>query len=411
MMIYRVEIENFYSIRERQVIDLVVEGQAPVASKRVAKVSNNPDMWIPRVVAVFGANASGKTNVMRAISFVGRFASVSASDSWDERIMPYFKFRTPEAEKSKTCLSVSFASNYDFLLNENGLFSENSMIYKYIYKFELSGVDKNNKEKVISESLHCLPGDTDKRTCIFERDENGKVKICNKISSYKKLETLEDILKEGASVISTLRILNDKFAIDFATMMRSIFTNIQVNRIDSPRRYVKKYFDDEELLKSLNSELGRFDFGVSSIDVYERKGDPAVSFNHDGLSSEVSPLLESQGTQRFIAIYPILRDALENGGVAVIDELDISLHPMVLPEIVRWFEDPEKNPHGAQLWMTCHSITLMKNLVMEGIVICEKNRRGSSAVYSLGSVEDVRRDENFMEGYVHGVFGGIPVIG
>lgn len=411
MMIYRVEIENFYSIRERQIIDLAADEEPCNDSRKVVKVSDNPDTWVPRVVAVFGPNASGKTNVMRAISFVGFFATASAFESEHDGIIPYFKFRTPAAEKSPTRISVSFASHYDFISNEHRMFSENHMTFKYIYKFELSGIDENNMEKVISESLHCIPGNTDKEICIFERDENGKVKIYDKISSHKKSETLEDVLKEDASVISTLRILNDQFGRCFFGIMRSIFTNIVVSRRDYPEKYVKEYFDNRELLESLNCELGRFDFGVSSIDVQEGKSGPDVRFKHDGLSSDVTPMLESEGTKRFVAMYPFLRDALEAGGVAVIDEFDISLHPMLLPEIVRWFEDPNKNPHGAQLWITCHSITLMKHLVKEGIIICDKNRKGASSVYSLSSVEDVKSDENFMAGYVRGVFGGVPVIG
>ena len=411
MMIYRVEIENFYSIRERQVIDLVVEGEAPNDLKRVVNVGGNADTWVPRVVAVFGPNASGKTNVLRAISFAGFFATASAFSPAHSGIMSYFKFKTSEMEKSPTRISVSFASNYDFLSNENCTFSENHMPFKYIYKFELSGTDENNMEKVTSESLHCLPSNTDKKICVFERDENGKVKIYDKVSSHEKLETLEDVLRKDASVISTLSILNDQFGLGFSAVMRSICTNIVIVRRDHLDKYIKEYFDNKELLESLNSELGRFDFGVSGVKVFEKKDGPAVWFEHDGLESGVIQALESHGTQRFIAIYPILRDALKTGGVAVIDEFDISLHPMMLPEIVGWFEDPEKNPHKAQLWITCHSVTLMKHLVKEGIVICDKNRRGASSVYSLGSVEGVRSNEDFMDGYLLGVFGGTPVIG
>lgn len=408
MMIYRVEIENFYSIRERQVIDLVVEGQAPVASQRVVKVNSNPDKWSPRVVAVFGANASGKSNVLRAISFVKLFAISSAFGSSD-RQFPYFKFMTPEAKKSPTRLSISFASNRYLLPNEDYPLSSQSLAYTYTYTIVLSGVDENEEEKVISESLFCSYGNDNENICIFERDKNGKVKMLDKVTS--NLDALENNLEVDASVISTLWNIDDEFASRFSIMMSSVYTNILIDRQDSSHNYVKEYCDNEGLIESLNFELGRFDFGASSVHIYDGADGPDLCFNHDGLSDNVTMGLESLGTKRFVANYPILRNALKNGGVAVVDEFDISLHPMVLPEVVRWFEDPEKNPHGAQLWMTCHSITLMKNLVMEGIVICEKNRRGSSAVYSLGSVEGVRRDENFMEGYVHGVFGGIPVIG
>ena len=408
MIIYRVEIENFYSVRERQVIDLTVRGTPPDDSKKVVKIGEDPDTWVPRVVAVFGANASGKTNVLRAISYICDFARASAFGPATS-VDGYYKFGTPDKEDSPTRLLISFASNRDLLSNERHSVVENNFIYKYTYEVELSAPDENNVERVIRESLKCLSGISDREICIFERHENGKIKIFDKISSYNKLETLEYVLRPGASIISTLRILNDQFAADLALSMGQTHTNI--NEGESSKNYSKKYFEDKGLLESLNSDLERFDFGVSSVDAYEGIDDPFLYFNHDGLPDGIGFWLESQGTKRFVAIYPILRDALEKGGIAVIDEFDISLHPMMLPEIVGWFEDPQRNPHGAQLWITCHSITLMRNLVKEGIVICEKRRRGSSSVYSLGSMEGVRRNEDFMEGYINGVFGGVPIIG
>lgn len=408
MMIYCVEIENFYSVRERQVIDLTVRGEPPNDSKKVVKMGENPDTWLPRIVAVFGPNASGKTNVLRAISFIDLFAMASAYGP-SSNIFNYHKFGTPEKESSPTRLSISFVSNRDLLFNENHSVVENNFIYKYIYEVEISGLDENSEERVTRESLKYISGISDKEIFIFERDENGNVEIFNEISSYNKKQTLEDVLRPSASVISTLWILNDQFAIDLVLSMGAVSTNIY--ETESLRNYSKKYFEDKELLESLNSDLERFDFGVSSVDAYEGMHEPFLNFNHDGLPDGIGLGLESQGTKRFVAIYPILRDALKKGGVAVVDEFDISLHPMILPEIVGWFEDPERNPHGAQLWITCHSITLMRNLVKEGIVICEKRRRGSSSVYSLGSVDGVRSTEDFMDGYIRGVFGGVPIIG
>ena len=410
MMIYRVEIENFYSVRERQVIDLAARGCSPSDPKKVVKMSENPDTWVPRVVAVFGPNASGKSNVLRAISFVTFFMTTSAFGS-SNSIIPYFKFNAKEMEKSSTFLSISFLSNRNFLSKKDQFAFEKNLVCKYIYEVEFSKMDKGNGEKVINESLYYFCEDKKDRICIFERDKDGKVKISDKIGSYSKIDTIKDNLKPNASVISTLLKEKDQFATEFSKMINSTSTNILIDREDSPHNYIKRYVDDSELLKSLNFELGRLDIGVSSVDVSKKSGNPQLYFNHDGLSKKVIMDLESHGTKRFIATYPILNDALKSGGVAVVDELDISLHPMVLPEIVSWFEDSEKNPRGAQLWMTCHSILLMRNLVKEGVVICGKNRKGSSSVYSLGSVEGVRDNEDFVEGYILGVFGGIPVIG
>ena len=408
MMIYRVEIENFYSVRERQVIDLAVREEEPNDSRKVVKIGDSPDMWVPRIAAVYGPNASGKSNVLRAISFVKLFATSSAFGS-SNRQFSYFKFMTPEAASSPTRLSISFASDRYLLPKESYHLPDRRLACKYIYTIVLSGVDENEEEKVISESLFCSYGNDGDNICIFERDESGKVKMLDKVTS--NLDVLENSLEVDASVISTLWKVDDEFASSFSIMMSSIYTNILIDRVDSSHNYIKEYSDDEGLLESLNSELGRFDFGASGVHIYEGLDGVNLCFNHDGLSSNVTMGLESLGTKRFVANYPILRNALKNGGIAVVDEFDISLHPMVLPEIVGWFEDPEKNPHGAQLWMTCHSVTLMRSLVKEGIVICEKNRRGSSSVYSLGSVEGVQSNEDFMDGYLLGVFGGVPMIG
>lgn len=406
MMIYRVEIENFYSIRERQVIDLTVRGDPPDDLTKVVKIGKNPDTWAPRVVAVFGANASGKTNVLRAISFIDHFATASGFGTFDS-VYGYYKFGTPEAKNSPTRLSISFASNRNLLLKESHSVSTDDFIYKYIYEVELSTPDESSLDIVTRESLKCQV--TNEEILVFERDKNGKVKIIRDISSYNKLEVLEDVLRSGTSVISTLWVLNDQFGGDLALTMWSIHKN--VGTYGSQKSYVNRYYEDEELLESLNSDLERFDFGVGSVEVYKGIDDPFLMFNHDGLPDGISLAHESQGTRRFIEIYPILRDALDEGGVAVVDEFDISLHPVMLPEIIGWFEDPEKNPRRAQLWITCHSITLMRNLVKEGIVICEKRRRGSTSVYSLGSVDGVRSTEDFMDGYMRGVFGGLPIIG
>lgn len=410
MIIYRLEIENFYSVRERQAIDLTVRGEVPSDQKMAVEIDKNSNTWVPRVVALFGPNASGKTNVLRAISFINHFMKASAFGP-QSNLFGYYKFGTPKEKKLPTRLSISFASNHNYLSKKSHFMSENGPIHKYCYEIEFSGMDENKLQRVTRESLKCLSGGADKETCIFERDEIGKVKIYEKISSYEKRKTLEEILRSDASVISTLWILRDEFTINLVLNLVPIYTNLLIDRNDSPENYVKRYHEDKELLDSLNFDLERFDFGVSGVEVFDGINGPSVWFSHDGLSEGVIIDLESQGTKRFIAIYPILKDALNNGGVAVVDEFDISLHPLILPEIFRWFEDRETNPHGAQLWITCHSITLMRNLMREGIVICDKNRKGSSSVYSLGSVKDVKSHEDFMEGYIRGVFGGVPVIG
>jgi len=120
---------------------------------------------------------------------------------------------------------------------------------------------------------------------------------------------------------------------------------------------------------------------------------------------------ESHGTQSVLKYFPILNHALERGGVAVIDELDASIHPHVIAEIFRRFHDPERNTRDAQLWITCHNASLLDELEKEEILICEKDRRGYARIYGLKDIKSVRRDHNLYKKYISGVYGGVPLIG
>lgn len=129
------------------------------------------------------------------------------------------------------------------------------------------------------------------------------------------------------------------------------------------------------------------------------------------MGGPISALLESNGTRQFIRIFPLIFQALEVGSVAIIDETDLTIHPLVLLEIIRWFHDPERNPHNAQLWMTCHNASLLEDLIKEEVLFCDKDRSGRTTVYSLRDVQAVRRTDNYYCKYLGGVYGAVPHLG
>ncbi len=97
--------------------------------------------------------------------------------------------------------------------------------------------------------------------------------------------------------------------------------------------------------------------------------------------------------------------------MAIIDELDAAIHPLILPEILRWFHDPKRNPRNAQLWMTCHNASLLENLTPSEVLLCEKDRAGRTQVYRLADINEIDVDDNFYRKYMGGMFGAIPQIG
>jgi uncharacterized protein len=134
-------------------------------------------------------------------------------------------------------------------------------------------------------------------------------------------------------------------------------------------------------------------------------------FEHDGLVGPLHSAFESHGTRQFVRNFPLIFQALETGSVAIIDELDQAIHPLVLPEIIRWFHDPERNPHNAQLWMTCQNASLLEELIKEEVLLCEKDRDGRTTIYSLSNVQAVRRNDNYYRKYLGGVYGAVPHLG
>ena len=165
------------------------------------------------------------------------------------------------------------------------------------------------------------------------------------------------------------------------------------------------------ILSRLSDELSRIDVGVEGLRFQDSPNGPFLQFKHAGLQVEMPWLYESHGTRAFIKMFPFLVQALDNGGVVAIDEMDSAIHPVVLPELVRWFYDAgNRNKHDAQLWLTCHSASLLDDLHKEEIVVCEKDRQGRTRVYSLMDVK-VRRDENHYRKYLSGAYGGVPNLG
>jgi AAA15 family ATPase/GTPase len=167
------------------------------------------------------------------------------------------------------------------------------------------------------------------------------------------------------------------------------------------------------MLSNQRSELSRIDVGVEGLCFQDTINGPVLMFKHSGFVTEMPWVLESHGTRAFIRSFPLLIAALANGGVVAIDEMDAAIHARILPDLLRWFYDyVARNNFDSQLWLSCHSASLLDDLNREEIVICEKDREGRSRFYSLMDVQiKVRRDDNHCKKYLGGAYGGVPLIG
>jgi AAA15 family ATPase/GTPase len=138
---------------------------------------------------------------------------------------------------------------------------------------------------------------------------------------------------------------------------------------------------------------------------------PIFSHSNSNGQADIGFHDESEGTQKFFGLAGFFLDILEKGNLVAIDELDRSLHPLLVRKIVEMFNDPESNPKGAQLLFTTHDTTLLdpELLRRDQIWFVEKNQDQSSNLFSLSDIS-VRKGEAFAKGYLSGRYGALPVL-
>ena len=403
-MIYKIEIENFHSIRSRQVLDLRAPANAPSDTRRLAPCWQGSSERAPKVVAVFGANGSGKSNLLRALSFVSWLVSSSFALAPNARI-PLEAFNDEASLEKPTRLKL-WLSGKEIL---DGVEPANHPECPYCYEVTIGNGENRN---ILSESIFYWPSSSGRKTRLMERTTDGTVKAGKifGLSGYKG--ALDKVLRPNASVISTLAQLNHPASSQIAEAANTVRSNIFIEKAELDENLtLQQYISDPNLIDKFNQEIKRVDVGVQALEVHQGNNGPQVFFRHEGLTWPMPPILESHGTRQFLKLFPLLSYALLMGSIAIIDELDAAIHSMMLPEIVGWFHDPVRNSNNAQLWMSCQNVSLLEELSKDEIVFCEKDLHGRTEVYCLNDIKAVRRDDNYYKKYLGGFYGAVPRIG
>ncbi len=410
VMLYRFEVENFFSIRDLQILDLTVDAKVPDPEGRYTPLFDGADARVPKVVAFYGANASGKTTVLRALEFVVTMIRDSVA-----RTVPGFtgieRFNDAASANRpiKFAIELSGAMNLTPEVHQRALDGEKVEQGTYRYELEIE-LKEGLAMRIASEALRQKPNGQGKWQRVFERDAEGKVKD-SKSFSLSGFQHLVKTLAGNHTVLSSFAKFQHPSAQLFVDAARHAFFQIEPVHSFADREVIDYLKNKPNVVSLLKDELSRIDVGVEGIRFQQTESGPLLLFKHAGLEVEMPWMMESHGTRAFIKMFPFIATALDTGGLAAIDEMDTAIHPNMLPELVRWFYSGSgRNMLNAQLWLTCHSASLLDYLNKEEIVICEKDRQGRSHLYSLMDVK-VRRDENHYRKYLSGAYGGVPHLG
>lgn len=401
-MLMKFNFKNFKSFKNENCLDM----EAATIKEHEYNTIDIKDKKYLKVAAIYGANASGKTNVLEAFEYMQRTLMVSDDTNMNEsEIDNYYNFSFDEKSKNEpTALEITFLA-------------KNSKTYQY-------GFEIKNKN-IVSEWLYVKK--TNKVAPIFDRDEN-KVKF-NKTYKAKINKFDVDSKSLFLSLYRKIEKDNEDFKSVYDWFLNSYYLDLgnpkfenRINRLISSR-----LVDDKEYRKRLVEFIKVFDLGIDDIDVkikdvrslennipsqIELK---AVHKNENGEKILLPFYLESKGTLKMFYLYNFIMDALEDGSCLFIDELDAKLHPLLTRYIINLFHDKEKNTGNGQLIYSTHDITNLNKETFrrDEIWFTEKDKYGVSELFSLSDYKidntKVRNDATYNKDYLTGRYGAIPV--
>lgn len=399
-MLIRFRVANHRSIRDEHEVSLIATEFDEGAARRTGLSHRGRDVSVQPVLGLFGANASGKSNVLSAFRLMQDAVRDSFAD-WAKtpETVPRHPFKLDSVSHAETSLF-----EVDLVLGRDPV--------RYTYGFELSD------ERVEAEWLHAYPHG--RRNVWFDReadrsDAEGGEFIFRGEGFKGEREPLVRLTRPNALFLSVGATLNDP---QLSAIHRWFLNSL---RLVTPGGDISVRADDtNRLLSDSHHErvmrlLRSADLGVTRLDTDPETGE--IRLWHRTADGGETPLdfstEESLGTHAWFAFLGPMLSVLEHGAVLLVDELDSSLHPALAAEVVRVFKDSAANPRGSQLIFTTHDATLLGNDVLDRplnrdqVWITAKRRSGETELYPLTEAKP-RKEENLERGYLRGRYGGVP---
>jgi uncharacterized protein len=403
-------VENYRSIKGPVTLSAVAQGRkAGTAPKGKGRPRIKPDHEIAPgypvegwgfellpVLAIFGANASGKSNVVRALddflTFVAlgenRKASLSELSNFD-KFVPF--------KLDHTRLSTPSYFEIRMLLGGD------------IYTYSLS----LNRVRILSEHLEYAKSNSKRNRRLFHRDWNGETRRFEwkNGEDFKGPHTqLEASLGEHEPFLSILSRLKPEWDISW---LKNRFAGVaSVDCATSVAVYLNTENFEKEREKVIET-VRQFDTGIDEVSLEKLEDGWHMYAYHNTKLGKVrwSFEEESMGTQRLFDLACRIHVGLSLGTLTIIDELGSNVHPNITHAIVKMFQNSKTNPRRAQLIFTSHDNTLQRGNLLrrDQIWFTQKRDDGSTELYSLSDFK-VRNDLAIDKAYLAGSFGAIPFL-
>ena len=263
-MLYKFEAENFFSIRDRQIIDLTVDGKVPDAEGRFGPIFRGADVRAPKVVALFGANASGKTTVLRALMFLATFIRDSVQTT-NAGISGCERFNDMESADRPMCFAIEFGGAMNFTPEVQQRATEGECVEQGLYRYELElEVTEGLVRRIAAESLRQKPEGQGKWQRVFERDVAGRVRDSRSFS-LSGYQHLVKTLAGNHTVISSFAKFQHPTAQLFEQAARRVFFQIDPIHGGGDGGVIDFLKTQPAMMLRLSNELGRIDVGIEEM--------------------------------------------------------------------------------------------------------------------------------------------------
>lgn len=411
-MLIQFSFKNFKSFRDEATLDLSAAKMTEFA-ERVVTVGN--ERILP-IAAIYGANASGKSNIYNAFEYMADYVIESFKYGDEEERFEEFK-PTPFLFDS---VSEEAESSFEVYFTIPGDKSERT--YNYGFCVDAHGVTE--------EWLNTKARTARKYTSVFYRSVEEDVLDLSGLPKNSR-ENIRVALEQQVLIVSLgakLRVnkckdIRDWFLANEFAGFGDLFTNFFLSR-----RLPKGFVEDTSVQKQVIEYFSSFDEHIKDFEIEKLPNDGEskeevykINALHKKIDSDTFaaiPLgMESAGTLKMFALYPELQDVLEKGSVFFIDELNARLHPLLVRNFLLTFLNPEINTNHAQLIFTTHDTWQLSNQLLrrDEVWFTEKDEQGISKLYSLADFIDesgsrIRKDESYEKNYLIGKYGAIPTL-
>ncbi|MFD1454968.1 ATP/GTP-binding protein [Levilactobacillus lanxiensis] len=406
-MLHQFTFKNFKSFRQEVTLDLTASSLKELPTDVVTDVLHER---VLKLAALYGANASGKSNVIHALSVMTDVVLTSFADEDAlKKVTPYW-FEDPSVPTEFSVLFSTRTNIYQYGFSA----TQQAVTEEYLYQ--------RDKSKVGEQYLE-----------IFDRTDAG---IVGSLTEQAEVQTLAKLITKKSLLLSALSRLEIPVVREVADWFRALrivdYGNPQ-NEVTKTARFRSRQslspmialLTDPQEKQKFEQFVQAVDVGIAQLGVVQddfadenEARQRVVSYHRNPMTGELlqTPIsAESSGTRKMLWLYVDLKQTLDEGGTVVVDELDAKLHPLLLRYILILFHDAQINPRGAQLIFTTQELfTLDKtNFRRDEVWFVDKNPAGMSDLYSLDSVkvngnQKVRNDASYGKDYILGRYGAVP---